>query len=353
MAVELTNLNTLHVSAFAKDLVTLSSADQIPQFISQGVFQQPFLFLGQGANILFTRDFPGTVIKNELTGIGIVKETDQDAYVEIASGQNWHELVTWAVNHNLSGIENMALIPGTVGAAAYGNIAAYGQNFVDVFDRLEAINLATGKSVEFNLSDCKFGYRESIFKHEFKDKYFLSTVTLRLSKTPHLDTSYHTSRHQSLMPKILEIKRSNSNASEPITVKDVFAAVVALRTEKLPDWKVVPNAGSFFKNPLVSRSVAEKIKTSIPDLQLYPADKLLYSDPTFADSFVKLPAGMLLDNLGWRGKRSGNVGTSPSHALVVINYGASGKKIYEFTENMRSDIRKNFDINLEYEVTII
>ena len=337
--------NTLKVHALAKNFIELNSLDQkIPS-------DDQILFLGQGANILFTKDFPGTVVKINLLGKKVVSETDIDILVELAAGEDWHKFVTWAVENNLSGVENMALIPGTVGAAVVGNIAAYGQNQADVIDSVDAINITTNKQHTLSQKDCKFFYRESAFKHEFKDKYLITSVRYRLSKTTHFDTSYH-SRYESL-DKIL-----SKTATPPYTIKQVFQVVVDIRTQKMPDWTIIPTAGSFFKNPFVSKSKLVELQKQIPDLQFYPTEKMLYphpDDPIFnRTDQVKIPAGRLLDELGWRGKKIGNVATFEKHALVIINLGgATGQEIFEYAEAMRTDIKKNFAINLEYEVRVI
>ncbi|HJZ05511.1 UDP-N-acetylenolpyruvoylglucosamine reductase [Candidatus Amesbacteria bacterium RIFCSPHIGHO2_01_FULL_48_32] len=331
--------NTLKVHAQAKRFIELNSPDQkIPT-------DEPFLFLGLGANILFTKDFDGTIVKINFSGIKVVKETDSEVIIEAAAGQNWHDLVTWSVDHNLSGLENMALIPGTVGAAAVGNIAAYGQNQEDVFESLSALDITTNKSINFFKPDCKFTYRESLFK---KNAFLITSVTYRLSKVPHLETSYHATRHASLLPTLQQI------AKEPYTIKDVYNAIIKMRTEKLPDWHKVGTAGSFFKNPVITKQKYTKMQSRIPDLLAYPIDKLLYTDPSDQDKYVKLSVARVLDELGWKGKNIGRVSTSPNQALYVINLGgATGQEIFEYAEMMRQDIKKHFDIDLEYEVRII
>lgn len=331
--------NTLRVHAQAKRLIELNSPDQeIPT-------NEPILFLGAGANILFTKDFPGTVAKINFSGIKVIKETDTDVLVETAAGQNWHELVMWSVNHNLSGLENMALIPGTVGAAAIGNIAAYGGNQEDIFVNLQATNLKSQKTGEFSKPDCQFAYRESFFKH--KNNYLITSVHYLLSKNLHPDTSYH-DRYTSLAAELAKI------ATPPYSVKDIAQAVINIRTSKLPNINQIGTAGSFFKNPIVSRETYLSLSQKISQLQWYPPEKLSYRDESQIPDAVKIPAGRLLDELGWKGRAIGRVSTSPNQALYVINLGdATGREIYEYAELMRADIKKHFDIDLEYEVQII
>jgi UDP-N-acetylmuramate dehydrogenase len=344
---DLTSLTTLRSPVSARKVIEIITEDQLFREISAGTFKKPFFILGQGANTLFTKDFPGTIVLNRIKSAPHVKETSKQVKITVGSGFDWHELVMFAVSSGWSGLENLAFIPGTVGAAVSGNIAAYGQNQQDVFESATAVNLDTGVTEIFSLKDCVFTYRDSVFKSKFKN-YFLTSVTYRLSKITALELSYHAARHASLLPELQKI------AHEPYTVKDVAQAVINLRTVKLPDWKIVRTAGSFFKNPVVAKINADKIKSRIPDLQIYPVDKLQYTDPSESEKYVKLPAGMLLDELGWKGKRIGNVSTSPSHALIVIAHdNATGQEIYEFAENMRADVHSNFDIDLEYEVVII
>lgn len=343
LQVDLTSLNTLQVSAKAENLIEVNSLSDISNFD----FQNPHLFLGSGANILFTKDFPGTILKINLLGKKILSESSSEVHIEIGAGESWHELVKWTVDSGWYGIENMALIPGTVGAAIVGNIAAYGQNVMDTFVSASGIHLPSKSPQTFSFSDCEFTYRSSIFKTKLDQKFLISSVVLKLSKTPKLETSYTATHHASLLPTLQKI------ATPPYTNRDVFDAVVKLRTEKLPDWHTFPNAGSFFKNPLISQSHYQKIKELIPDLQAYPPEKLIQSPTQAITDQVKVPAGHLLDHLGWKGKKIGNVGTHPNHALVIINYGATGKEIYEFSEQMRTDIKNKFDIDLEYEVKII
>lgn len=341
--IDLTPLNTLRVHAQANGLVKVNDLSQIAQLPTD----QSLLLLGHGANVLFVDDYPGTVAKINLGGKKVVSQSNDSVIAEVAAGEDWHQLVIWSVDNNWSGMENMALIPGTAGAAAVGNIAAYGQNQEDIFVKLTAVNLETGKSEEFGKQDCQFAYRESRFKHGHT-KYLVTSVTYQLSKTAHFDTSYH-SRYESLSAELPSKKQ--------LTPKDVAGAVIRLRRKKLPDPDKVGTAGSFFKNPVVDKDKYLSLKSQVPQLQAYPPTKLKYENESEwmgSVNEVKVPAGRLLDELGWKGKRVGNVGTHPTHALTVVNYGnATGREIFDFSESMKADIKKNFGINLEYEVEII
>lgn len=347
--IDLLPYNTFRVAVKASRFLTLTSRKSLKSLTSP---LEPILALGNGANILFTRDFQGLILKNELRGRKVVKETDEAVEVELASGENWHELVEWSVNNNLSGIENMALIPGTVGAAATGNIAAYGGNFEDVFVKAQGVNMRTGGNREFSKDMCRFGYRDSAFKDEFSD-FLLTSVTIRLSKTARPNTTYH-SRYESLAFYLPH------HPDTPYTPKEIAQAAIKLRQSKLPDWKKIGTAGSFFKNPNVTWKKYQELSAQITDLQFYPPDKLSYISPDIPDlpdlpdRLVKIPAGRLLDELGWKGKRIGRVGTWPKHALTVVNYGgATGQEILDFANKMKENIKSHFAINLEPEVNIL
>lgn len=343
--VDLSSFNTLRIPAKADKLIELNSESEINQLPPENNF-----FLGDGANVLFKGNLPGVVTKINLKGREVIKETDNFVEVRLGAGENWHETVSWTVANNLSGMENMALIPGTVGAAAIGNIAAYGQNQEDIFVELQATNLKSQKKEVYANNDMQFGYRESAFKKSLAE-YLVTSVTYRLSKTAHLELSYHATRHASLLPTLQSLARP------PFAIKDIYSAVIKLRTEKLPDPKVLGTAGSFFKNPIIPKSQFYKLKSQIPSLQCYPPEKLKYTDESAwleKVDRVKVAGGRLLDELGWKGKRIGNVGTYHTHALTLVTYpGATGAEVFEFAESMRADIQKNFNITLEYEVVIV
>lgn len=289
---------------------------------------------------------------NRLSGRKIVSETDTEVILEIAGGEDWPDLVSWAVSQNYAGIENLALIPGTVGSAPYQNIAAYGQTFDHVFERLSAINLATGKIENFSHKDCRFRYRDSIFQRELKNKYFITQVTLKLAKiNPKITTSYY-SRSESLETELAKF------AQKPYSAKDIFRAVNSLRRSKLPDWTKIGTAGSFFKNPFVTKDQLKILQSRISELQFYPTTNMDYprpDDPVFDHTqYVKIPAGRLLEELGWKGKHIGNVGTYEKHALVIVAYpGATGPEVCEFAEQMRADVKKSYGLTLDSEVVMV
>lgn len=310
--VDLTNYNTLKVPAKAKDLIELTDVEQLKNISGET------LFLGHGANVLFTKDFDGTVIHVNLKSKKIISENDDEVIVEVAAGVDWHEFVTWAVENNYSGIENLALIPGTVGAAVVGNIGAYGQEVKDSVFNVQTTNPKSQEKDIFNNSDCQFGYRESFFKHH--KEYLVTSAQFKFSKNFQLNDSY--------------IKfPQNCN------LQQAFDFIVATRQSKLPDWTKIGTAGSFFKNPILTEAQVTRLKAQIPDLKIFNN---------------KVHAGKLLDVLGWKGKKIGNVSTHDKSALTIINLGgATGQEIFDYAEMMRADVKKNFDIDLEYEVRVI
>jgi len=289
--------------------------------------------LGGGSNVLFTKDYEGLILRNEIKGKEVVKEDNNSVLVKAGAGENWHEFVLYCIKNNWGGIENLSLIPGSVGASPMQNIGAYGVEIKDIFHELEAFNIETGKLETFSHSQCEFGYRESVFKRALKGKYVITTVTYRLSKNHELNTSYGAINSE------LEAK----GIKNP-TIKDVSDAVIAIRRSKLPDPKQIGNAGSFFKNPVVKQSVLNKIREKHPEVPFYPID----------DNHVKLPAGWLIDTAGWKGKRIDNHGVHSKQALVLVNYDdATGKEIYALSQEILDDIQEKFGVLLEREVNIV
>lgn len=345
----LKNYNTFGVDVKAKYFAQVDSVEELKSILSDEKFSaEKILILGDGANVLFTKDYDGLVIKLKLKGVKIVRETEEDVILEVAAGENWHELVMHTVNNGWGGIENMVYIPGTVGAAAVQNIAAYGQNLSDVFESLTAIEIESGKERTFSKDECEFEYRDSRFKTRENGRYIVTAVQLRLSKKPVLDTSYfETGRNVSLKEALKDVENP--------TAKDVALAVMGIRKGKLPDPNKIGTAGSFFKNPIVTQEKYQELKKLDPDLQCYPVDGLRYvpEGELVNESKVKVPAGRLLDNLGWRGKRIGSVGTYETQALAVVNYGGTGKEILQFTEKMRKDVKDTYGIELEREVQVL
>lgn len=289
--------------------------------------------LGGGSNVLLPPTLPGLTLLNQ--HLGITAEYLDDEYVSVtaASGENWHQLVLWSLRQGFSGLENMALIPGTIGAAPIQNIGAYGVEIKDVLLSIEAIALATGEAHHFGLEDCQFGYRDSIFKNNsITGKFYLSKIKLRLRHSKHqLKTDYG-----DICARLQTI-----TTESPARPSDVAAAVIEIRRSKLPDWRIWGNAGSFFKNPVVSKELFDTLRADYPNLPAYPTDA----------GSVKIPAGWLIEQCGWKGKRLGQVGCYEKQALVIVNYGgATGDDILAFSDAIIADVQAQFGIALEREV---
>lgn len=294
----------------------------------------PSLILGGGSNILPLGYIPGLVLHNQLKGIEVEAETDSHVWLSAGGGVVWHELVMESLSHAYGGLENLALIPGSAGAAPIQNIGAYGLELKDVFARLEAIDLTTGETVVFEEADCRFGYRDSVFKQEVKGQYFISRLVLRLTRKDHaIRTDYGAIGAQL--------------AAEGITTPDIGSvaqAVMQIRSSKLPDWRQLGNAGSFFKNPLV------------PELQALALQEQYPQMPLFAQGagWVKLAAGWLIDQCGWKGQRDGAVGCYDKQALVLVNYGgATGEEVLAFSEKIMDSVNERFGVRLEREVNVV
>ena len=290
------------------------------------------LILGGGSNVLPIGDIHRNVLRVELKGIEIEEEEGKEPLIHLGAGENWHGIVKWALERNLGGIENLSLIPGTVGAAPIQNIGAYGAELESVFHSLEAVRIGSGEMIRFNKESCKFGYRDSIFKQEAKGKYVITGVTLRLSREHQLNTSYGA---------IQDTLSKNGNSNP--TIHDVSQAVIQIRQSKLPDPEVIGNAGSFFKNPIIPGSLFEDLKKSYPELPGYPAGK----DTT------KIPAGWLIEKAGWKGKKMGNVGCYEKQALVLVNLGgATGTDVMHLANEVIKSVQEKFQIQLNPEVNI-
>lgn len=350
----LEHLNTFRVAVKTKQFVNINSEIALVQLIKeQSVDFSSIYLLGDGSNTLFTKDFPGTVLKIGIPGIEIISETNTHTTIRVGAGENWHHLVMWSVDRNLSGIENLAYIPGTVGAAPVQNLAAYGQTFEDVFIEAAAIDLVVGKPVLLGKDECGLAYRTSRFKHEWRGKYVITAVTIQLAKMPEYDTSYHGRfGYESLASYLAQIK------SPPYTPKDVAQAVINQRKEKLPEVSEYGTCGSFFVNPFISIKKFHELEQELADLQQYPITKMEYNrldwHDTGQDEIIKIPAGRLLDELGWKGKWIGNVGTFDKHALIVVTNGhASGDEILSFTDQMKQSVQNTYGIDLISEVNIV
>lgn len=330
---QLKSLNTFGVESIAKFFVEVNSIVELQQVLASAEFKNnPYLILGGGSNIVFTKDFDGLVIKNNLLGKKILEENEESVKIHVASGENWHALVMWATGQGWGGIENLALIPGTVGATPVQNIGAYGVELRETLELVDTVELATGQEKVFTASECRFGYRDSIFKNEAKGKYFITGVTLKLNKQPIVKTEYGTISSE------LEAR----GVIEP-TMEHVRDAVIAIRQSKLPDPAIIGNAGSFFKNPVVDESTFQKLQKEYHEIPSFRQDR-----------GIKIPAAWLIEQSGWKGKRVGNVGVHDKQALVIVNHGgASGNEIKQLAFAVIASVQEKFGIKLEPEVSMI
>jgi UDP-N-acetylmuramate dehydrogenase len=329
----LKKLNTFGIEASARYYAECSSVEQMNEVLSDEKFSKtPKLILGGGSNLLFTKDFDGIVLKNNLKGIELINEDKDNYYVRSAAGEVWHEFVMYCIDHNFAGLENLSLIPGNVGASPMQNIGAYGVEIKDTFYELEAFHILDKTFHKFNNQECKFGYRESVFKHELRNQFIITSVTFRLSKTPHYNTSY------GAIDKELE-----AMGVKELSIQAISKAVCNIRSSKLPDPKVIGNAGSFFKNPVISTEQFTKLKTEFPDIVSYPS----------GDGY-KLAAGWMIEQCGWKGKTFGDAGVHKLQALVLVNYGnAKGNEIFELSQKIMDSVKEKFGVELEREVNIV
>ncbi|MRX67810.1 UDP-N-acetylmuramate dehydrogenase [Flavobacterium resistens] len=325
--------NTFGIEASAKRFVAVHSIDELKTILEENKNEKKFI-LGGGSNMLLTKDIDALVIHIDLKGKKITKEDDDFVWVESQAGEVWHDFVLWTIENNFGGLENMSLIPGNVGTTPVQNIGAYGTEIKDTFVSCEAINIATQEMRTFNNTECNFGYRESIFKHEVKDQYIITSVIFKLTKRNHkINTSYGD----------ILAELAKNNISEP-TLKDVSNAVIAIRQSKLPDPKELGNSGSFFKNPILLKSDFEKIHQKFPEMKFYEV----------SDTEVKVPAGWLIEQSGFKGKRFGDAGVHKNQALVLVNYGnATGQEILAVSKEVQKTVFEIFGIHIEAEVNVI
>lgn len=330
----LKELNTFGLAVQTSRYCKVTSVPDIQDLLSNPEIQKlKKLVLGGGSNMLFAHDFEGLVIHNCIEGIRMDDQGEDHVFVSAGGGVNWHSFVLYCVDHGFGGLENLSLIPGCVGAAPIQNIGAYGVEIKDTFFELTALDLTDGNIQKFNSAQCHFGYRDSVFKREGKNKYIITEVTFRLSKKPVINVSYGAIKSQ------LE----SMNISTP-TIKDVSEAVIAIRQSKLPDPKVIGNAGSFFKNPEIPTEQFIMLQNSFPEIVGYKSH----------DNLTKVAAGWLIENSGWKGKRVGNTGMHDKQALVLVNYGnATGNELIEHAKRVQKSVLEKFGIELEMEVNII
>ncbi len=348
---DLTELNTFHIKAKAKFFVEVKNEKDLVKLFLTPMFQESEkLFLGGGSNILFTQDFPGIVILNKLKGIEILEDDSETVLVKSLGGEWWNDLVNFTVERGFWGIENLSLIPGTVGATPVQNIGAYGVELKDVLQNVEAYEIATGEKKIFSCAECKLGYRDSIFKRELKGKYFISAVTLKLNKNENENLRYKTLKDY--------IEKNNLIIKNP---KDISRAVAEIRRGKLPDPKILGNAGSFFKNVYISEVDFKNILMSYPEMPYFLEDLPSETVDGKLEGVIKIPSGWLIEQCGprhgggsWKGYREGNVGVHERQALVLVNYGgATGEEIKKLAYQIIDSVYQKFGLRLTPEVNFV
>ena len=334
--VSLKPYNTFGIDASARYWVEISQEEDLQTLLQLSEFiDTPKLILGGGSNVLLCHNFEGLVVKVNVTGIKVIREDDTHIYITAGAGVNWHTLVLYCVEHGYAGIENLSLIPGTVGAAPMQNIGAYGVELEQAFESLTAIHVRSGEKRTFTHADCGFGYRESVFKRELKGEYIITSVTFQLDKHP----TFHT-RYGAIQETLTEMGVSDENLS----IKAISEAVIRIRRSKLPDPAQIGNAGSFFKNPEIASAQFDALKVLYPALPGYPVG---------AD-VVKVPAGWLIEQAGWKGYRSGDAGVHAKQALVLVNYGnATGNEIMNLAKQVQASVLDTFGITISPEVNVI
>ena len=324
--------NTFGLDYYADKLIHLNTEkDCVSLFNGKIQWKKPLLILGGGSNILFTSDFKGTILYPGMKGIKIEEKDNDTVVVSAGAGINWDEFVSWTIKKGFGGLENLSLIPGNVGATPIQNIGAYGVEVKDLIVRVRTININDASTRIFSNNECEFGYRNSIFKNKEKGKYLVTRVYYRLNLNPVLNLGYGSLRE--------EVNKLGQES-----LQNVRRGVINIRRSKLPDPELIGNAGSFFKNPVISRSFAHGLKNKFPEMPLYD-DNIGYK---------KIAAGWLIDQCGWKGKRMGNAGVHDKQALVLINYGkATGKEIYDLSAEIKKSVHEKFGVDLEREVEIV
>ncbi|MDR7208866.1 UDP-N-acetylmuramate dehydrogenase [Flavobacterium piscis] len=329
----LKNYNTFGIEAQARRFVAVHSVDELKTILEENKNEKKFI-LGGGSNMLLTKDIEALVIHIDLKGKKIIREDDDFVWIQSQAGETWHDFVLYTIDNNFGGLENMSLIPGNVGTTPIQNIGAYGTEIKDTLVSCEAINIKTQELRTFTNAECNFGYRESIFKNEIKDQYIITSVVYKLTKRNHkINTSYGD----------ITAELTKNNITKP-TLKEVSNAVIAIRQSKLPDPKELGNSGSFFKNPILLKSDFEKIHQKFPEMKYYEV----------SETEVKVPAGWLIEQAGFKGKRFGDAGVHKNQALVLVNYGnATGQEILAVSKDVQETVFKTFGIHIEAEVNVI
>ena len=331
--ISLKPFNTFGIEASTRYFGRFSSVEELNQILTSNKDKE-LLILGGGSNILLTKNFDGLTLINEIKGFEVTKNDGDSVIVKAGAGEIWHEFVLKCIENNFSGVENLSLIPGSVGASPMQNIGAYGVEIKDVFESVEAYHIPTGELHTFSKEECEFGYRESVFKRKYKGQYVIISVSYKLSlSAPKVNTSYGA----------IESELKEMNISTP-SIKDVSQAVINIRSSKLPNPKEIGNAGSFFKNPVISKELFDKLIVEFPTIPNYPAE----------NDGKKIAAGWLIEQCGWKGKTLGHYGVHKLQALVLVNYkGATGTEIYELSSSIIKDVENKFGITLEREVNIL
>jgi UDP-N-acetylmuramate dehydrogenase len=333
--VDLFPYNTFGIHHSAKYFTEIQSVEEAQALFTSDIFKSnQYLFLGGGSNILFTKDFDGLVIKVAINGKEIIREDENTITLKVGGGENWHEVVRYCVDKNWGGIENLSLIPGTVGAAPIQNIGAYGVEIEKNIFEVETVEISTGKLKTYMHDECHFGYRESVFKTKFKDQFLISSITLTLTKKNHLLHLSYGAIADTLQ----------QNGIKNISIRDVSDAVIQIRSSKLPDPKKIGNAGSFFKNPSIQKDLHDFLKNKYESM------------PSFAsqNGLVKIPAAWLIEQCGWKGKKINSIGVHQHQALVLVNYGGgSGEEIWNLAMQIQASVNEKFGIILQPEVNVL
>ncbi|WP_088322669.1 UDP-N-acetylmuramate dehydrogenase [Polaribacter tangerinus] len=329
--ISLKKYNTFGISVNAKRFVKVTSVYELQQLLKT---EKDFFLISGGSNMLLTKNLEQLVILIDIKGISIDKESNNSVFLTVNAGENWHDFVLWCVGENYGGLENLSLIPGNVGTCPIQNIGAYGVEVKDTITKVEALEIETGKLVTFSGEECKFGYRDSIFKNTHKNLFIITSVSFKLTKNKHkINSSYGA----------IETELATQKITSP-TIKDISNAVIAIRKSKLPDPNEIGNSGSFFKNPVIKLSHYNALKKVYSSIPSYPVSETL----------VKVPAGWLVENCGFKGRRFGDAGVHKNQALVLVNYGnATGIEIYNLAKKIQKSVIEKFDISLEIEVNII
>ncbi len=334
--------NTFGIDVTAQQFIDITSFDDLKELLTT---KKDFFILSGGSNLLLTKDIEKLVVHLNTKGIEILHSDENDIYIKVQAGENWHEFVVWCIDHNYGGVENLSLIPGNVGTTPIQNIGAYGTEVKDTIYEVEGLEIESNTSKTFTNKECEFGYRNSIFKNEQKGNYIITSVTFRLTKEHHkLNSSYGA----------IQSELEKNNTKNP-SIKDISNAVITIRQSKLPDPKEIGNSGSFFKNPVISKLQFKKLQEKHPNMPFYEVkgEKSQTSNLKPQTSY-KVPAGWLVEQCGFKGKRFGDAGVHKNQALVLVNYGnATGKEIWKLAQKIQKTVVEKFGIQLEAEVNII